>query len=309
MGSILEALLTFVGVILILALAAQGLQELMKAGFGLKGFTRLAALQGLVGEAVAAKGLSSETAVDIVDNVMERLRGLGQKGVRSKAVRLDHVKPDDLVDLIKLVPPSEITGLKTMSDEKGRQYLDCIAAQTKRWFPLAMEPVAPRHTRRMRGLSLLSGFIVVVSLNANAVQIFHLSQTDAEFRTTITAAVVNLNSLDSTAQQLQTELQIAAADTPSPPDTAAQNARLDSLQSIRDSIETSVESVTSGFLAGRMGPWQWTEPTWWLGIMLSTLLVGMGAPFWHDLLGSVLGIRKQLGRASEAKSSDGQAQA
>ena len=108
MGSILEALLTFVGVILLLALAAQGLQELMKAGFGLKGFTRLAALQGLVGEAVAAKGLGSETAVDIVDNVMGRLRGLGQKGVRSKAVRLDHVKPDDLVDLIKLVSPSEI---------------------------------------------------------------------------------------------------------------------------------------------------------------------------------------------------------
>ena len=48
MSSMLEVLVTFIGVILILAFATQALQEVIKSAAGLKGGARMTALKGLI---------------------------------------------------------------------------------------------------------------------------------------------------------------------------------------------------------------------------------------------------------------------
>src|SRR3954467_7515362 len=57
MLSLLETLITFIGVMLVLALAAQSIQEMVKVIFALKGQAALRGLRGLINEAVQSQGL------------------------------------------------------------------------------------------------------------------------------------------------------------------------------------------------------------------------------------------------------------
>jgi hypothetical protein len=50
----------------------------------------------------------------------------------------------------------------------------------------------------------------------------------------------------------------------------------------------------TAFLAGITGPRRLKDPAWWIGIVLSTLLVGLGAPFWHDALETLFGVKNRV---------------
>ena len=116
MTSLLEVALTLVGVMLVLALAAQSIQEVIKASFALKGRTSLQALDRLVAEAARSQGQTKTDAEEIVRAVRTRLRALGQGGVRSTAVRLDAIRAAQLGDLIALVSRSFSSQLTVLSD-------------------------------------------------------------------------------------------------------------------------------------------------------------------------------------------------
>ena len=60
MSSLLQVLLSLVGTALVLALAAQSLQEILKVMFALKGKARIDAIKGLLHESGKASGLSKE---------------------------------------------------------------------------------------------------------------------------------------------------------------------------------------------------------------------------------------------------------
>src|SRR5215210_5055557 len=181
MLSLLETLLTFVGVMLVLALAAQSLQELVKAMFALKGQTTLRGLKGLVNEAVRSTGLN-QSGDDLLKSVVRRLQGLGQNGVRPNALRLDTLTANQLSDLILHVDPREVPDLRGSHPDAGQAALALIAERASTWFPLAMEPVAERYRRRMRVVSLVSSAAVVLALNADALTIFRQAQENDEFR-------------------------------------------------------------------------------------------------------------------------------
>ncbi|HEX9895310.1 MAG TPA: hypothetical protein VGA78_15380, partial [Gemmatimonadales bacterium] len=114
MSNLFEAALAFVGVMFLLGLAAQSVQEIVKTTFAIKGFTRRKAIEGLVGEAVRVQGQFSIDARAIIDELIRRLAALGQNGVRKGKVRLDELEADQLKDLIESVPASAVPGgLKT----------------------------------------------------------------------------------------------------------------------------------------------------------------------------------------------------
>jgi hypothetical protein len=56
MTDLLATLLAFVGVMFVLGLAAESVQEILKTMFVIKGFTRRKAIEGLVSEAVRRAG-------------------------------------------------------------------------------------------------------------------------------------------------------------------------------------------------------------------------------------------------------------
>jgi hypothetical protein len=325
---LLETLLAFVGVMLVLALAAQSVQELLKVMFAIKGMTTMRGLQGLLAEAAKAED-QPQAGPDLVREILERLRGLGQNGVRKTAVRIDSLSAEKLTDLIVNVDSRRISGIGTLDTKVAKAALEKIARHAEAWFPLAMEPVAERYRRRMRGLSYVSSALVVIGLNADALTIFRLSRDDPEFRKRVSAATAELDEwhgrVDSlkalcdtegdttaatdtaetatdtatTAGDTATANTAAARDT-TPPAAAADTACA-ALKVARDSLK-AVERRTgddTAFLAGFVGDRKPGDLQWWIGILLSVLLVSLGAPFWHDLLEALFGLKNRV--RAEAK--------
>ena len=295
MLSLLETLLTFVGVMLVLALAAQSLQELVKSMLALKGQAALRGLKGLVHEAVRSTGLN-QSGDDLLKSVMRRLQGLGQNGVRPTAVRLDTLTASQLSDLILHVDPREVPDLRTANPDTGRAVLELVAERASAWFPLAMEPVADRYRRRMRGVSLASAAAVVLALNADALKIFRQAQSNDAFRQRVSAATEGLTGLQEQVQDLGDRCL-----KPSPVGASSTDSACVALSSALDSLHSRAlrAAADTAFIAGITGPRRPRDPNWWVGILLSTLLVSLGAPFWHDALETMFGVKNRV--RAEAK--------
>ncbi|NNG16591.1 MAG: hypothetical protein HKM89_08930 [Gemmatimonadales bacterium] len=327
MLSLLAVLLTFVGAMLVLALAAESLQELIKVVFAFKGQARVKALSGLVVEAARSKGLTTEDGEAIFTKLRERLQALGQDGVRNTALRLDRLDAKQLSELITKVNPDDVVGLTSLDAEEAAKYLNCIAGQATQWFPLAMTPVTDRYGRRMRFFALLPSAIVVLALNADALSIFNQARTDESFRESVGAAVATLDSLDQVARRLSAAASSSIQEQPAPaavpqdataPEADAsdqepgtedassqetdeasvpQVASQDSLQAVRDSIRVLALSIArseQGFLIGNPGGQNLDDLKWWAGILVSILLVSLGSPFWHDALRALFGAKQRI---------------
>jgi uncharacterized protein YidB (DUF937 family) len=282
MLSLLETLITFIGVMLVLALAAQSVQELVKIVFALKGQATLHGLRGLINEAVRAEGLG-QSGDEILKGVTRRLQGLGQNGVRPKALRLDALTASQLADLVTHVDVQDVGTLRTVHGDAAQAVLKGVAERAVAWFPLAMDPVADRYRRRMRGVAFLSSAAVVWALNADALTIFRRAQDDDAFRQRISAATTDLSVLHTRVRDLGERCVEA------PSACKALGPVLDSLNegALRAAADTA-------FLAGITGPRRPKDPGWWVGILLSTLLVSLGAPFWHDTLETMFGIKNRV---------------
>jgi hypothetical protein len=292
MLSLLEVLVTFIGVMLVLALAAQSVQELVKIVLALKGQATLHGLRGLLHEAVRAEGLG-QSGDDVVKSVVRRLQGLGQNGVRPNALRLDALSASQLADLVKNVDPQEVPDLRTLHGEAAGAVLKKVADRASAWFPLAMDPVADRYRRRMRGVAFASSAAVVLALNADALTIFRRARDDDQFRSRVNAATAELSTLQQKVRDLGDRCVKGKAEAA---DTACR-----ALGPVLDSLNTGALRVAADttFLAGITGPRRPKDLSWWIGILLSTLLVSLGAPFWHDTLETLFGIKNRV--RAEAK--------
>jgi hypothetical protein len=295
-ASLLETMIALVVVMLVLALAAQSIQELIKAGFAVKGATALSALRGLVREAARARGHHA-AAEELYTAVLNRLEGLGQRGVRSRKVRLDELTARELGEVIRRVDPTAISGLRGLSSTQAGERLDAIAEQAQNWFGLAMNPVDERYRRRMRGLALGSSAAVVLLLNVNAFAVLQRARQDPAYRAGAVALGSRLDSLETRIR----DAQAGAADTSAGAVQQRAAAAAD-LRALQDTMRHEVAAAVSkeaGLVVSDPDGWQWTSYRWWLGILMSTLLVSLGAPFWHDTLEALFGLKNRI--RAEAK--------
>src|SRR5882724_1987531 len=136
MASLLEVIITFVGAILVLALAAQSLQEIIKSSIAIKSGARLTAMKRLVTESATAAGLQPADAEDIVKRLMTRLGALGQPGLLKRNIRLDVVDKDKLRDLIIDLQPSWVRGLEGVAEAEGKAKLVKVGEHAHKWFDL-----------------------------------------------------------------------------------------------------------------------------------------------------------------------------
>jgi hypothetical protein len=304
MSGLLQTLLAFVGIILVLALAAQSIQEIIKTMFTLKGNAQLKALEGLVREAVRYKGQYSIDAEAILAEIQRRLGALGQHGWQKGKIRLDEIGPDSLKDLIESVPVSALPGLP-VGEAEAKAALEKIAAQAHKWFPLAVRPVDQRYRRRMRVLALASSALIVIPMNAGADRMFGLARHDPAFRAMVDSMVTTLEEIPDTATVPDT----ARAPATEPADTAP----ADSAAAARDTASAMPDTATAiaprnaraaaaleMLRADRAAYFKpptradFGRGSWWAGIILSVLLVSMGAPFWHDVLESIFGFKNRI---------------
>ncbi len=287
MASLLEVLIAFVAVMLVLALAAQSLQEVIKIMFAVKSQTAVRALRGLVLEAAKASKLLESDGDAIFKTVVERLQGLGQNGVRKTALRLDTLSAEKLASLIETATPVAGSSLEPTVGSKSDDRLKEVAKRVIDWFPLAWDPVDDRYRRRMRGYAILSAAIVVIGFNADAFAVLKRAREDPTYRTAVTGAATQLDTLSQLQRRLADTTQTGGDTT-----AAGKKARADSLKVVTDTINARLEAIRAGQTGFVLG--------WWVGIVLSTLLVSLGAPFWHDLLESLFGLKNRIQAQAKA---------
>jgi hypothetical protein len=291
MASLLEVVITFVGAILVLALAAQSLQEIVKSVLAFKSWARLTAVRRLVNESARAVGLMTPDGEEIMDQVIERLRNLGQKGFFKGRVRLDVVDKKKLADLIAGLDHNRIAGLRALDAEIGKGRLAQVAEQTKKWFDLSVDPVTDRYRRRMQFGALVAGLAVVLVGNADAFWILRQARNDPAFREAVNVQATSLSATDSTVRALNDSLES---------DTTAEDSVWEPLAARRDSAVAQRDSLALGAVRGDRPLFPGYSKDWrfsleWLtGILISALLVGLGAPFWHDLLESLVGMKDRI---------------
>ena len=291
MASLLEVIITFVGAMFVLALVAQSLQEVVKASLGIKGGTRLTAVERLLMEATRMSGLSPTDGKDIFKQIVDKLRALGQPGLRKTVARLDVLDAKALSDLILEIDHAQITGLKGVTNPPPADRLTKVAAYATKWFDLSVNPVKERYRRRMQISAVVAGAVVVLALNADAFWIVRQSRNDPAFRASVQLAAESLSTADRVVESLNDSL---AHDT-----TAADSvweplaARRDSAVARRDSLALAAVTGNSPLFRGYDKTWKFSFE-WVIGILISALLVGLGAPFWHDLLESLAGFKDRV---------------
>ncbi len=301
MASLLETLITFVVAMLVLALAAQSVQELIKVAFALKGRVALKALRGLVREAAEAHQQMPNDGDDILAELIRRLQALGQKGFGKSGIRLDSLSAEQLQGLIAAVDPAKIAGLKALEDGAAKTRLAAIARQACVWFPLAMNPVDTRYRRRMRFLAFVTSALVVLGLNAGAIDLLRQTMSDPALRARMGERGERLLQLDSLIAAVVDSVAVRAqAPDSQQRHTETLRTRLDSLTGVRAGVTQAGLEDLSDMLTGPAG-WHVRSLEWWVGILFSTLLVSFGAPFWHDVLESLFGVKQMLRSGSRGR--------
>ncbi len=292
MVSLLQVVVTFVGVMLVLAMVAQSLQELVKSTGALKSGLRFKAVRALIIESAKAEGLTETDGEDIVKALIERLASLGQPAVRrKKSLRLDVIDAAKLEQLVSELPPDNVRSLKTVAEKPGgKKKMEEIGGRAKNWFDLSVAPVTDRHARRMKVAALITGGLVVLAVNADAFWIIEHARTDADFRANVATQMDSLNAQEDIVTALQDSIDA---------DSTGSDSLFNVLSAQRDSVAgrsvagfQAALAAASGLFPGYRG-WSF-KFRWLLGILISTLLVGMGAPFWNDLLGSLMGVKDRV---------------
>jgi hypothetical protein len=191
--------------------------------------------------------------------------------------------------------------------------------EVESWFDTVMQSFDERYARGMKTWAIALSFVVVVLLNAN---FFRLYERISNSETTRDALVQS----EPTLKELRVAADNAAAEAKNDQATIKLN---EEVKKERNLIKREVSAYSNvGF-----EPLSWQQVTNWatgkgsweigwpgrlrhmlkifLGWMIMTLLLSVGAPFWEDTLESLFGLKSLLRTGSEtrnveARSGEGQ---
>ncbi|HEX3109533.1 MAG TPA: hypothetical protein VHU41_10600 [Thermoanaerobaculia bacterium] len=159
------------------------------------------------------------------------------------------------------------------------------------WFDTVMQGFEERYARHMRSWSFAIGLVVAIAMNANIVQIYQrFSSDDIERQRVIARGAV--------IQQQYTQ-QIAAA----PTDNQL-------LEKVKTDLAKNAQTYNElGFTPMTWQTWktiwQWPLtpdlPKVLLGWIIMAFLLSLGAPFWHDALQSLFGVKNLLQQKTDQK--------
>lgn len=159
------------------------------------------------------------------------------------------------------------------------------------WFDTVMQGFEERYARNMRTWSFVIGLGVAIAMNANIVQVYQRFSSDDIERQRVIAR--------GTAIQDQYTKQISgtASDT-------------DVIKNMQTELEKNAKSYNAlGFTPMTLETWdtiwgnRWTPDFWktLMGWLVMAFLLSLGAPFWHDALGSLFGVKNLLQQKTDTQ--------
>ncbi|HEX6099925.1 MAG TPA: hypothetical protein VF432_26665 [Thermoanaerobaculia bacterium] len=254
--------------------------------------------------------------------------GVDRKLIVADIIALRDVVFDDSLELLanaqKVVGqqnvPAAATALAsvTAAITEAREALDdafgafkAKLGEIEQWFDTTMQSFEERYHRGMRTWSLIIAAAVVVYLNANPFSIYRSVATNEVLRATLVNGGPEI-------QQLADKL----ADAEKKDETEQKPATLEDVKKKRAELEQVVGIYTSyGFeplTLRSVGAWfdgliyrNVGAGSWWsrrgndvrtlFGWLIMTMLLSLGAPFWHDTLESLFGVKNLLRKRTDTQ--------
>lgn len=304
MLEILDSLIATAAVVLGLSLIVQAIQQIIKQWLDLKSNYMRFQLFALFGsppvdlDARRFSGLLPVTRLaNAVDERAKRIVGELEAAVKSFGYK-------DL-ELLERIDVKEMKGIVASLPmfSKARGELKHALKDIETWFDTTKRAFQDLYERRMKVWSFCIGAVVVLLLNANLLDIYREFSMNKLLRD---AAVTWAERVVAMPRD-----SVVLVEKSGGKDTAAAAKKSDEQmqQEIRQrlaEIESIVNSKTFQILRWRQEQRealfsQWLSGQWWknwgksvLGWLGMTLLVSLGAPFWYDLLKTIMGIKEKL---------------
>jgi hypothetical protein len=201
------------------------------------------------------------------------------KDIRSEALALEKTHPD----LAHSARQSLAIVRKAEND---------FTAKIHTWFDQSIDRTAQRFTASTRVITFAAGLIVAVVLQVNTLSVANRLAADDRMR----EAFVN-EATELQKKQLVQNQQTNASPTADKKDPDTQNSEIE--QQYRAFL---VEQGIIRFPTSRKewvdGFENWTNMT---GILVTALLLSLGAPFWYNMLGKLLQLRSVLAFKDDAQ--------
>lgn len=206
---------------------------------------------------------------------------------------LDKLTRDELLNLARLAAK----GIE-QTEEALKSHLERLG----QWFDTIMAGVNERYSRGMRWMAIGMSLVLVIIFNANTFDIYRRLLSDQVYREMLNRYAVTLEKPAGqvtgggagTGETPSAE-PAGTPEDPAPDDPAGQAAALSKeMEILRQRL--AQPSLLGLRLIDRK-VFQENHPLEViLGWLIMTALVGMGAPFWEDILESVLGLKNFLRR-------------
>lgn len=253
--STLQTLISIVLLIFVLSVIVQAVQELVKSALNTKASVMSNTMTRFMGEHLHLAQLTGAL----------RVRGLGIHALETfdmKAFR----------ELLNGIPfdSSQLRGIVASADSSEERVKDNIAAA----FDGALAAFQAAYTRRNKLFAVIISFVLVLLLNANIINLYQQVSVDAVVQQTLVGQAGGLGT-SGQAQTGQLDLHQAYSQ--------AQKQIGQSLQDYPILVRTKKYREDFQHPFGAIA-----------GLAVMGMLVSLGAPFWNDVLKSLMGVNNAL---------------
>lgn len=165
-----------------------------------------------------------------------------------------------------------------------RSGLGDLTGRVFAWYDASMDRVTEYFSLEAKVVSSLIGLALCFVVQLDSLDLLRRLSQDEKFRAAVVAKA-------ETAKKAYEEL-------------AAAKGEEGKKEQARKAIEESVEALRDPKAAVVPGTWPWNDPKFpsrFPGVVLSWILVSLGAPFWYDLLKKLLGFRSILQSKDDAE--------
>lgn len=283
MGTTIETILAFAGIMLGLSLAITVLNQLVSNLLGLRGsalkWGLVTLIENLHAKAMTASNVSTTHIDGIVDGILTDplvtdattpFGNLTRLWHRATALTYEEFQRT-LQFTTQPVNPNAAAPQRG-SLEEARTWLVQNQLVTKEWFDSAMARVSQRFAMRMRTCTILFAFALSFVLQINTLDLLHQLQSNP-------AAVAKINA--------QLEEQI-----PKTTLTPADSEKV--LSDLRKTFDSA------GIVVYGKSPEGWAD---YCGMLLTSILLSLGAPFWFNQLKNVATLRSVVAQKAAAEAS------
>jgi hypothetical protein len=180
-------------------------------------------------------------------------------------------KPTTLDTVIEALPSSELRKIFTTFRQEVGDNEEQLRKRLERWYDDAMERVSGWYKRRVQLTLAVIGLVVAIALNADTLQIVRTLWVDKTVRA---AVVAEAGRITQTGQ-------------PQPQDLKAVADQVQQIKALNIPLGWKLKANDPRDLphSGRL----WAAKV--IGILITTLAIMLGAPFWFDLLSKIVRLR------------------